>query len=76
MLQVNDKVKFKKGPFTDILGGDAAFTVTAVFQKGDAIGNGEVYNGPEPIYRIATDDPSVPAPLRVLLEREDSIRSV
>ena len=74
MLEINQKVQFKKGPFTDILGEGQTYTVTAVYQKGDDTDYGDTYNGSEPLYRIEAEGEGCPKPLRVLYETENSIR--
>lgn len=45
-------------------------TNTDVFTKGEDLPNGETYNGPDELYRLVTDEPSVPKPLRVLYQKE------
>lgn len=74
MFTVNQKVKFNGGLFTEVLG-DVTFTVTDIYTKGDELPNGETYNGPDELYRIVTDDPSVPKQLKVLYQKECSIHS-
>lgn len=74
MFELNQKVKFKKGLFEQVIGEGRTFTVTAVYQKGDETDYGETYNGSVPLYRIEADGEGCPRPLRVLLETEDSIK--
>lgn len=72
MFAVNDKVKFNEGLFTKALG-DITFIVTHVYNKGDDLPTGQTYNGPDELYRLVTDDPSVPKELRVNYQKETSI---
>ena len=69
MFNVNDKVKFNEGLFTKVVG-DVTYTVTDVYVKGDELPFGETYNGPDELYRLATDDPSVPDQLKVTFQKE------
>ena len=73
MLEKGQKVQFKEGAFTQVIGKGITYTVTGAFQKGDETPYGETYNGSTPLYRIVTDDSAVPEPLRILYETEDSI---
>lgn len=72
MFSVNDKVKFNEGLWTKVVG-DVTFTVTDVYNKGDELPTGQVYNGPDELYRLVADDPSVPKELRVTYQKECSI---
>lgn len=72
MFNVNDKVKFNEGLFTKVLG-DVTFTITNVYNKGDQLPNGDVYNGPDELYRLVADDPDVPKELRITYQKEYGI---
>lgn len=72
MFEANEKVKFKEGLYTKVLG-DVTYTVTGIYNKGDELPTGQVYNGPDELYRLVTDDPSVPKELRVSYQKECSI---
>lgn len=73
MFETNDRVRFKPGLFTQAIG-DVTYTVTGVYRKGEPLPDGETYNGPDELYRIETDEPSVPKPLRILYEKENSLQ--
>lgn len=73
-MEKGNKVKFKKGIFTQTLGENVVYTVTDVYVKGDELPNGDTYNGPDELYRIVTEESSVPAQLRILYEKECSIK--
>lgn len=73
MFETNEKVKFKEGLYTKVLG-DVTYTVTDIYNKGDELPTGQVYNGPDELYRLVTDDPSVPKELRITYQKECSIR--